>query len=264
MKTLALVFAAAALLCSRAIADTPITRVPFTITVPGNYYLPGNLAYSGSNGAAITINASEVVLDLQEHRLVCGAPPSNAAVGIAAVGRNNLVIRNGSIFNFKRAVQLTGAASQRATIEKLILVANREIGIWVEGQGMLIRDNTISNTGSGLAAGDISTAAVGIYSLGDGVQVVNNTVVDTYRPNTWNVGILTYGGIIQGNRITNRTKGGAGIWAVAVNMNAVALENCVVGFNIGVTASGNVMYRKNTCYGCGTAVTGGVDGGDNR
>ena len=264
MKTFALVFTAAVLLCCRAIADTPIATLPFTIAASGNYILASNLTYSGTAGNAITISASDVTLDLQGHRLICNAPPSNTAVAIAAIGRNDLVIRNGAILNFNRGVNLTGAASQRAIVEKLNILSAREAAIWSETRGVVIRDNTIYGTGSGFASGDLTTGVVAIYSKGDEGRIVNNEVIDTYRPGSLGVGIESYGGIVQGNRITNTVKTGIGIAAFSQGMNGMNTDNCMSGLGVGIFASGNVINRRNTCYGCTTLITGGVDGGDNQ
>ena len=265
MKKISLVFAAAALLCCHAIADTQITTLPFTIAAPGNYFLANNLAYSGTTGTAITINASDVTLDLQGHRLICGAPPSNSVVGIAAVGRNDLVIRNGTILNFKRGISVTGATSQRVILEKLSILSAREVAIWSDARGAVIRDNMICGTGSGLPAGNVGTGVVGIYSDGDQGRIINNDVIDTFRPNSPSMGISCLGGIVQGNRVTNTTKSGWGIVASSQGIYGVVVDNTVTGFGLGIWAVVNVITRRNTCYGCDTLISGaGIDGGDNR
>ena len=260
MKTFALVFFAALLLCFRAIADTPITTLPFTIAASGNYYLANNLAYAGTAGNAITISASDVVLDLQGHRLICGTPPSTAAVGIAAVGRNNLVIRNGSIVFFKTGIYLSGAASQRAIIEKLNLTSNRSIAIQTEGRGVIIRENTILSTGSGFASGNLGTGVCATFSSGEGTRVINNDISDTYRPSSPSIAVYCVGGIVQGNRINNTITGLDGIKL----SKGICLDNCVMGFDAGIEAGSTVKSRRNTFYGCVTSVGGGIDCGDNR
>ena len=263
MKIFALFFAAIALLGVRATADTPIATLPFTIAASGNYYLASNLSYSGTAGNAITINASDVILDLQGHRLICGAPPSNAAGGIAAVDRNDVVIRNGSILNFKWGIKLLGATTQRAIIEKLIFTSNRETGIWTEGLGVIIRDNTISSTGSGFSSGNLFTGVGGIFSTGAGARIVNNDISDTYRPGSPATAVWCEGGIIQGNRIANTNKG---LQATGIELKnkGINIDNCVMGFDVGISTSSTVMSRRNTFYGCSRLVVGGVDGGDNR
>ena len=63
---------------------TAIGSVPFSTSVPGRYFLAGNLTYGTwctSTGAAITINADEVILDLNGTSLH-GPGGSNTAIGI--------------------------------------------------------------------------------------------------------------------------------------------------------------------------------------
>ena len=63
--SLALLFAATAITAS---AQTTITSIPFTITKSDTYILDKNLSTS-STGAAITVAASDVVIDLGGHTL---------------------------------------------------------------------------------------------------------------------------------------------------------------------------------------------------
>ena len=49
---------------AHGVTAVAITAVPFTITASGNYYLPANITTNLATGSAITINASEVTLDL--------------------------------------------------------------------------------------------------------------------------------------------------------------------------------------------------------
>ena len=46
------------------VGGTAIVSVPFIISVPGRYFLASNLSYVPTTGAAIIINADEVILDL--------------------------------------------------------------------------------------------------------------------------------------------------------------------------------------------------------
>ena len=263
MKILALVFAVVALLGFQVNADTLISTLPYTIAVTGNYSVAHSLSYSGS-GAAITVNASDVTVDLQGQQLVCSTPPGTTAVGIAAKDRSNVTVRNGSILNFKRGIQVSGSTARRCIIEKLSLISCRETAIWSECRNAIIRDNVISATGSGFANGGINDGATGIYSTGLGGRIINNDVSDTHRPGAIVMAVVCWSGIVQGNRITNSVKAGVGITAVFNGLNGLNDNNWVVGFNAGIFSTGNVINRRNTCFGCGTSITGGIDGGDNQ
>src|SRR6266404_9176820 len=68
------------------VAGTAIGSVPFTISVSGRYFLASNLIYVLTTGAAITINADEVILDLNGTSLH-GPGVSNSAIGVLVPSR---------------------------------------------------------------------------------------------------------------------------------------------------------------------------------
>jgi hypothetical protein len=86
---------------AQSVTATPITAVPFVISVPGNYFLPADLSFSGA-GVAIVIEANEVVLDLNGRSLkATGAAASpNVGIGIAVLNHEDVVIQNGDINKF--------------------------------------------------------------------------------------------------------------------------------------------------------------------
>ena len=98
---LALLGSAHAFETAQSVTATPITSVPFTITAPGNYYLPDDLT-STSPGVAILINANEVVLDLNGRSLIAKGAPANAnvGIGIAVLNHEDVIIQNGDIDKF--------------------------------------------------------------------------------------------------------------------------------------------------------------------
>lgn len=76
-------------------ARTPISAAPFTITVPGSYYLTANLSVSG--GDAITINVGGVTLDLNGFTIPSTANPA-AGMGVHLIRPNSdTTIVNGHI-----------------------------------------------------------------------------------------------------------------------------------------------------------------------
>jgi len=84
---------------AQGVASTPITTVPFVISTSGNYYLPANLTFTGAAGAAITITASEVVLDLNG-RTLGNAIPSAFTIGVLVFNQVDVTVQNGDIDNF--------------------------------------------------------------------------------------------------------------------------------------------------------------------
>src|SRR5258708_91953 len=76
---------------------TPITRLLYTISQPGSYYLTTNLTGGAFNGINITANG--VTLDLMGFELVGGA--GNQGFGITVSGtRTNITVRNGTVRNW--------------------------------------------------------------------------------------------------------------------------------------------------------------------
>jgi hypothetical protein len=86
---------------SQSVTATPITAVPFVISAPGNYFLATDLT-SSAPGVAITIDANEVVLDLNGRSLkASGAAASpNIGIGIAVLNHEDVIIQNGDIDKF--------------------------------------------------------------------------------------------------------------------------------------------------------------------
>jgi hypothetical protein len=86
---------------AQGVTATPITALPFTINKPGNYYLPADLTFSGA-GAAITINADEVVVDLNQRSLIAKGAATSPLVGsgIVVLNHEDVTIQNGDINGF--------------------------------------------------------------------------------------------------------------------------------------------------------------------
>ena len=78
---------------------TAITSVPYTISTSGNYYLANNITTNLATGSAITIAASEVILDLNGRSLIDTAG-SNQANGIFVLNQVDVTIQNGDIDGF--------------------------------------------------------------------------------------------------------------------------------------------------------------------
>ena len=101
-----------ALLLASAVADsaqTVINSLPYTITTKGLYVLNNDLDSTQTSGNLITVNASNVTIDLQGHYL--SGPSngsSNGAYGIHASERANLTIRNGTISHCNEGIYLEG------------------------------------------------------------------------------------------------------------------------------------------------------------
>jgi len=108
----------------RPSTTTPITSLPLTVTAPGIYCLTQDIATNLASGAAITIAANNVVLDLNGHGLGnLAAGLGTQAGGIFAFQRKNLTIKNGTVRGFLRGIFLddlnTFTTSQGQVVEDI-------------------------------------------------------------------------------------------------------------------------------------------------
>jgi len=84
---------------------TPITNLPFTISQPGSYYLTQSLIFPGETTEGITVQASDVVIDLMGFTLEGSSP----AVGIEAESSyTHLTVQNGHLTGWRIAIMAIG------------------------------------------------------------------------------------------------------------------------------------------------------------
>ncbi len=205
--------------------------LPLTITRQGTYCLAGNAGgLDLTSGAAITIAANNVVLDLNTHKLGnLGSGLATQAVGIQATDRKNITIKNGRILGFLFGISLrdTGASSGHL-IENIEADRNRQIGIFIQGSGNIIRDNRVQDTGGSTnpdpGIGGIGLA-VGILADGSGARVINNDV-DTVTGTSIEAGTV---GIAQ--------QGGFAAPDMPAGSNAFFVNNRISGVHFGVIGS---------------------------
>lgn len=193
-------------LAAPALAETTlctnITSLPATITVPGVYCLKQDLNTSMTSGNAITIAANSVTIDFNGYKLggLTGGPATTAR-GVSADNRKNITLRNGNIRGFFIGIsvdQTTAGSSSGHLIEGNLLDGNRDAGISVRGSGIVVRKNSVVNTGGNnviraIAGGDLLssqivdnfvsgvTASADAYGIlidgaSDKVEVARNTV----------------------------------------------------------------------------------------
>src|ERR1700757_5247799 len=91
---------------AQGVVATPITSLPWVISTPGNYYLPTDLTTSAAAGAAITITASQVYLDLNG-RTLKNSIKTNFAYGILVFNQVDVTIQNGDVDGFYVGVFLS-------------------------------------------------------------------------------------------------------------------------------------------------------------
>ena len=258
MKWIILLFASLACFPRRGAADTTlgpaITKVPVTITTPGVYHFTTDLAYTGTTGFAITVEAIGVVIDLNGHQLFSTAGSATLSAGVFCEGYNRFSIKDGTVLGFENAVV---AVSDGATVSSLLVVDNFKSGITVIGNNAQISGNRVCNTGGSTAAGVLS--AIGITLTGTYGNVSDNDVQNTYATDVtshYGDGILIKGCsnvVIGNNRVLDvepatPTKGLSTGIATESSSNLVILGNIALdtrtGFDLSGGASGK--YGDNT------------------
>jgi hypothetical protein len=169
-----------------------ITALPHVITVQGHYCFNRNLSTASSTGAAITIAADYVVLDLNNFKLGGGsAGLGTQAYGIRATGRSNVTIRNGNIRGFLYGILIErtdAVVGGNHLVENNVLDGNTYAGMWVEGDGVLIRGNMVSATGGTTANPDMAHGIVQNYGMG----VARDNIVNHTAGADGSMGIYTY------------------------------------------------------------------------
>jgi hypothetical protein len=151
---------------------TVISSLPYTVNAPGHYELQSNLSYGGGreDSPPISVNASDVVIDLNHYRLVSTA--SSPGGGVECNG-NQVSVENGVIENFSTGLTLS---SQSAASNLLVLIPDGGIGISVVGGKCSIEHCRIFCTKG--------TGAMGISVMGEqgpaagNVQIITNTVAN--------------------------------------------------------------------------------------
>ena len=220
-----------------------ITALPATIGTQGTWCLQQDLATSITTGNAITVNTNNVTIDCNGYKLGgLGAGAGTETMGISAVNRRNLTIRNCHVRGFYIGAYLYGATGGGHVLENNHFEANLLTGIDVAGSGSLVRSNRVTDTGG-------STLVNGAYGIHTqySVDVVDNMVggvVARAGGNGNATGILTStsgNGSVVGNRISGLAKDGTG-----------------KTYGIYNTAAGRLVLKSNSVFGDGSTASIGL------
>jgi nitrous oxidase accessory protein NosD len=244
---------------------TSISSVPATITASGVYCLTGHLTTAITSGAAITINANDVRLDLNGWRLQ-GPGGATWAEGIRSSAAN-VSVENGTVRGFYYGVDLRGPA---ARVEGLSLNRNTMFGVMVAGSGALVRGNRVTDTGGSMVAAN--RAAIGIAVRGPATLVDDNLVSGLRGMGTGaEIGIyIVYADqvIARDNVVVDDVRpstagASTGVWIENSDSVSVVADS-VTNFEHGVSyhnASGT--YSRNVVVGCDVPYYGGSAGSGN-
>jgi hypothetical protein len=213
---------------------TKITSLSYTINSPGFYYLASNLNYNRTDGSAITINASNVTLDLMGFCLTGRGKTAGSSNGISINnGCTNVEIRNGSINAFAN----DGINTAYDAVTNI--VGTRIIGLRIQnvgGYGIILygpNNLIMSCFATSAVSGGIFA---GKYSLVKGNHVAT---------------AIGGGGIYvdEGSNVTGNTVSGA-LWygIYCVSGSSVTDNTCCDNQESGIAATNNCTIMRNTVY----------------
>jgi hypothetical protein len=193
-----------------------IESLPATISTQGTWCLRKDVATAISAGAAIQVDTNNVTIDCNDFKIGgLAAGLATQADGILALTRSNITVRNCNVRGFRRGIALVDedfmlASGSGHVVENNRLNANTVMAMQVEGEGSMIRQNMLFDTGGAPAP----YASYGIVSRGS-IDVIDNTISNVFVDANANAGAIGIsasqnGGTIQGNRIRGLLPSGTG------------------------------------------------------
>ena len=230
--------------CQNTISLPGSQTSTYTISAQGVYCLMTDVTVSAgfTPTYAIEITANNVVLDLNGHKVGGGnLDQASSKIGIYASQRKNITIRNGMVRGFGIGIHLSDSTSTTSfghRVEGVRAEENWRGGIWVEGQGSVVRGNHVLLTGNSQYSG------VGILASASGVRVVDNDVIDTLgidsnAAQTHGIYLARApGAVVEGNRVGNQTmllNDSSGIYLTESSTNVLVVDNRLIGWPSGVS-----------------------------
>ena len=200
-------------------ATTTIESIPFTITKAGTYILDGNLTLSGTGLYAITVNASNVVIDLNGFTLKNGTGTNNGILTTPTA--TNVTIQNGTITGFSNAVGLQGSQE-------------------------LVQNLRLFKNGNGIEASSNNFDTIqGCFIVGLGSTLGNGVVLPSCS-----------GIVVKNNQIASANVGSATISTGGNSFIANQIANCSTGLLLGTgdKYQGNLTNGCTTPFSGGTAI----------
>lgn len=183
-RSLLLAFGAAVSAAGVAEAQTctSISTVPFSITAPGSYCLTRSFQTPIASGAAISVEADNVTVDLKGFTLEGTAGGKTLAYGVHSMNRSRVTVRNGTIAGFYLGILLNTnnlSLSQNHVVEKVLVRNCTYTGIQMEGANMILRESTIRDIG-GPTGHHPNGVVVCENGNGGSIQALNNVVDNVF------------------------------------------------------------------------------------
>ena len=220
-----------------------ITSLPTTITSQGTWCLKQDLSTAITNGMAINISTNNVTIDCNDFKiggLAAGA--GTQAEGIYAAAVQNVTVRNCNIRGFATGIYLGHYGG--FVVEDNRLDGNTEYGMYVYGDGSVVRRNRVFDTGGSSVVSSATARGIAtVYS----VDVLDNTVsgvTATVGNNGSAYGIsaqLNDGGSINGNRVRAVLADGTG-QASGIAFSGGSSRNTIRGNDVIGSSAPGINY----------------------
>lgn len=160
---------------------TAIDALPYTINQPGNYFVTRNL--TATNAGGITINASNVTLDLGGF-VLDGANQSLYGVYVNP-GFDSIIVRNGSAIRW-----VSHAFFLVNTTAKDLSANNNGIGVYIQA-GSLTGCSARSNTTVGVDAAQTAVTGCSAKANAIGIRTVHGSVTNCSTISNTDAGIVS-------------------------------------------------------------------------
>jgi hypothetical protein len=217
---------------------------------------------------AITVDADDVMIDLNGFTLGGLGGPASTAIGISALGHTNITIKNGTVRGFYIGIFIANSPGSVSIIEGIRAEQNRFAGIEMGGRNTrgTIRNNQVVAT-----VGDFNAFGIRVSVPGDlsSYRVINNDVIDTSTTGGTATGISVGGccTVVEGNRIMNNIVSDR--TSIGINMDGtrecLAVNNRITSMTVGIRADGSsTKIRDNLTAGVQIPFVSGIDAGNNN
>ena len=243
----------------------------YVITLPGSYYLTGNLA--AANGkAAVRIASSRVTIDLNGFTVSSGVS-STFGFTTGNTGYQHISIQNGAIQQFTGGginlnscdySRITGVrvnaggqgidAGSSAMVTDCVVSGTSGNGIMVYSASRVARCLSSENTGHGFVVGNSSCAieqCTASQNMGDGFQTNNSLLTDCVSDTNDGNGFLgSYADNFQHCRAGYNKKTGFVASNLAMFDSCSSLQNSQLGISMGNTGTArNCVISSNSLQG---------------
>src|SRR5215211_4608967 len=203
-----------------------IVTTIFSISRSGSYYLTGNRTNTAAGGLGISVNANDVVIDLNGFTL------SGAGVGqfgIYLQSRTNVAVLHGTVRDFTSVGIIAPFSGNGHTISGVSVLNNGGIGIgMIASQGCRVVDCVVQDNSGGISVSDGSLVSHNRLISNGGTQygisadsnclITENVITsrDTNAAHAWGISVGGYGCRVVGNTVAYTSI--AGIYSLGANI----------------------------------------------